>query len=137
MRESEGKEPIFAPRWSLLDIYVGAQLIFMLTIISGIGLFIFVLLKNPQNYDALMNDTSVQKTLYQIIIPSAILQNLATALVVFGYVRFRYHIKIRDFVFGNRPLRGLLIGVVVGIPVVLLVMGIEQLGWLETLNHQS
>lgn len=133
-RESQGKPPLFSASWSLLDVFVAAQEIIALTLFGTI-LIAFALSQSDksQNIQQMLSGGGSQSI--TLIIASAILQNLVTLAIVFGYVKFRYRINLLNFCLGEKPLKGILIGILTAIPLIALVNVPDMLGWSQHWLH--
>lgn len=92
-RRLAGNKPTFAPTWSLVDVWTGAQMILALLVmlIGVMGLVLAgILIAFPRV--TLTNDLMDLR----LLLPATILQNVAFFVVPAGFIVFKYRQRLRD-----------------------------------------
>jgi membrane protease YdiL (CAAX protease family) len=107
-------EPTFAPRWSVVDVWVGVHLIGALLVLLLVPLMAVLFALPGVRVENLTNFAKPEALLY-LALPGTILQNVACFLVPAGYIWFKYGQRLRDIGLPPRPSRrdvtaGILLG---------------------------
>ena len=115
VRQARGLPPLFAPRWSVSDLWWGAQIIMGLLVVVLIPLMGVAFALGVKG-DDLTNFASVRNIRY-VILPSSLLQNAVFFAVVAGFVTLKYRLPLRVIGLFRWPRRrdivaGLLLGFV-------------------------
>lgn len=115
-------QPTFAPRWSLLDLWVGVQLIAVVLTVVFVPLIFIAFLAGVKMDSAA--SLSSPRAIMTIVLPSAVLQNVAFFGVPAAFVNLKYRLPLRAIGLPKLPTRR---EVIAGVAIGILGMVISQL----------
>ncbi|MBM3496322.1 MAG: CPBP family intramembrane metalloprotease [Armatimonadetes bacterium] len=114
------REPVFARRWSLLDPWVGGQ------VVVAALVWVLLLAMIATMGATLGQGGNPTNTQMWIVIVGLVLQNVLLVGVPYAYIRYRYDLRLEDIGFAWLPTRRqAMLGVAGGIALILVGVGTE------------